>query len=148
MDSFKVDLNPLEKKSKWSPYYYIIMGIIYISLGVLNYFSFKYSIFHGLIWVFGGILFLIAGYYQTNFSSKYFIELNDHSVHFRNSIKNTTRIDWTKINLIHLKPISIEFILKDNSKESLSFGNVGYKNVLDIKEKMADFATSKGISIS
>jgi hypothetical protein len=148
LDSYKADLNPLQKKYKWSPYYYSIMGIIYIILGVLNYFIQNYSFLHGLIWVIGGILFLIGGYYQTNFSSKYFFELNDRFVKFKDSVKSERNIEWSNIREIQLKPITIEFSLNENVTESISLGNVCYKNVLDIKEKLLDFAANKGISLS
>ena len=147
LGSYKVYLNPLQKRPKWSlPY--SILGVIYIILGVLNYFAYNNSIFQGLIWVLGGLIFLIGGYYQTNFSSKYFFELNDQFVKLKDSITKAKTILWTNIKEIHIKPIAIEFHLIDNSKECISLGNVGYKNVLDIKEKLADFANRKVISIS
>lgn len=44
-----------------------------------------------------------------------------------------------------LKPISLEFQLRNDSKEEVSLGNTGYKNVIDIKSKLLDFAKQKNI---
>lgn len=55
---------------------------------------------------------------------------------------------WKNIKEIHIKPIAIEYHLNDDSIKNLSLGSVGYKYVLEIKEKIADFANSKEIIIS
>ncbi|MCB9250720.1 MAG: hypothetical protein H6613_20365 [Ignavibacteriales bacterium] len=101
----------------------------------MNYLINNYSPFLGLIWVLGGIIFLIGGYFQTNFTSKYYFEINDRSILIKQSLSATKSISLDNIKNIQIKPISIDFLLNDNSKESISLGNVGYKNVLDIKEK-------------
>ncbi|MCB9219890.1 MAG: hypothetical protein H6610_10590 [Ignavibacteriales bacterium] len=147
MKTFKTYLNPEQRKSKFSPYYYSILGVVYIVLGVMNYLINNYSPFLGLIWVLGGIIFLIGGYFQTNFTSKYYFEINDRSILIKQSLSATKSISLDNIKNIQIKPISIDFLLNDNSKESISLGNVGYKNVLDIKEKLTEIPANKGIAV-
>ena len=102
----------------------------------------------GLVWILGGILFLIGGYYQTNYSSKYFFELNERSILIKQSMYKTQNFSWEKIKNINIQPIAIEFSLNDNSKEILSLGNVGYSNVIEIKQKLKDYASLKDIELS
>lgn len=63
----------------------------------------------------------------------------------KDSISRFKIIEWSKIKEIHLKPMTIELLLDDSSKEILSLGNTSYKNVLDIKDKLKVFAVNKEI---
>ncbi len=148
METYRIYLNPQERKHKWSPYYFIIMGVVYLFLGFVNYFL-NTKLYHtGLIWIFGGVLFLFGGYYQTNFSSKYFLELNENLILLKDSISKTKSFSWNNIEKIQVKPIAIEFLLNNGSKESLSLGYLGYSNVIDIKQKLKEFALLKKIEIN
>ncbi len=148
METIKIYLNPLQRKYKWSPYYYSIMGIVYILLGVVNYFAHNYSLLMGLIWFLGGLIFLIGGYYQINHSSKYFLEISDAFIQVKQSSFKNSKIEWSNVKLILCKPISIEFQLENGSKEEISLGNIGYKNVIDIKAKLLEFAKQKKIKVT
>lgn len=145
MDNFKVDLNPLQKQSKYSPYYFSILGIVYIILGIMFIIKDNSIYSSGWIWLIGGIIFLIGAYFQTNFSSNYFIEINDSEIILKQSLSNTKRIVWKNIREIRIKPIAIEFHLNDNSKENVSLGNVGYNNVIEFKQKLNEYASLKRI---
>lgn len=144
METFNIELNPLQKKYKWSPYGLYAIGVVYLLNGIM--FTLKNNDFYSeIIWFIGGIIMIISGYHQNNFSSKYFIELNDQSIKIKNSISRAKIIEWSKIKEIHLKPMTIELLLDDSSKEIISLGNTSYKNVLDIKDKLKAFAVNKEI---
>lgn len=148
MENFKIYLNPTQRKHKLSPYYFTLLGIIYIILGFMNSFLNTNFPSTGLVWILGGILFLIGGYYQTNFTSKYFFELNESSILLKQSMNKTKSFRWEKIKDIRIHPISIEFVLDDNSTEILSLGNLGYSNVIEIKQKLKDYASLKDIKLN
>lgn len=148
METFRIYLNPTMRKHKLSPYYFTLLGVIYIVLGFMSSFLDTKFPSSGLVWILGGILFLIGGYYQTNYSSKYFFELNESSILIKQSMYKTQNFSWEKIKTIHIQPIAIEFSLNDNSKEILSLGNVGYSNVIEIKQKLKDYASLKDIELS
>jgi len=148
METFRVDLSPLHKQSKYQPYFFAILGIMHIIMGILNLSRYdKYS-FHGWIFILSGIVFLFGSYYHKNYSSKYFFEMNNDFIQIKQSIKNARKIEWSGLKEIHIKPISLELHLQDNTVEELSLGNVGYKNVIDIKSKLLEIAKEKNIRVN
>lgn len=146
MENFKVSLYLIEKKSKCQPYLYLVLGFLYLTFGIFKLGSEKSEIFDWL-WIFSGIGFFIGGFYQNNYQSKYYLEVNDEFLSFRQSIGKPTLIKITSIERIHIKPIAIEIIKFDSQKSELSLANVGYKKVLDIKEKLRNFSSENNIRI-
>ena len=147
MDSFKVEFYPQHKHQKYQPYFFSVLGILYIILGFINISRYDEYSFHDWIWIIFGIVFLFLSFYQKRYTSKYIIELTDIFFYIKQSVFKKLKINWTEIKEIHIKPISIEFLLKAGKTENISLGNVGYQNVLDIKEKLFEFAKHNNIPI-
>ena len=108
MDSFKVELYPLLKQQKYQPYFFSVLGILYIILGFINISRYDEYSFRDWIWIIFGIVFLFLSFYQKRYTSKYIIELTDIFFYIKQSVFKKLKINWTEIMEIHIKPISIE----------------------------------------
>lgn len=146
MEIFRVNLNPLVKNYKYQPLFFVIMGLLYSIIGLFRLSS-SNSELDDWIWIVGGIFFLIGAYYLRNNESKYFFEINNDSIQFRQTISKPKHYLFSEISAIHFKPISILLSLTNGLNEEISLGNVGYKNVLDIKTELKEIAVQKGIQI-
>lgn len=148
MESFKVNLSQLNNRSNKQPYYFFFLGLIYFIVGILFQGKTSSDKFSGWIWIISGAGFIITSLYQKNTTSKNVFELNDKSIFAHPSFGKNITIDWNNLEQIHIKPISFDFILKNGSKESISLGNLAYKDVLETKEKLVEFAKEKNITIN
>ncbi|MCP5062274.1 MAG: hypothetical protein GY936_07420 [Ignavibacteriae bacterium] len=148
MESFKVDLNPIQKQSKFQPYLLMFGGAFYIIFGIYKLLNEEQSSTNGWFWIIGGIGYLVILYYNRIHSSKYFLEISDTFIQVKQSSFKSSKIEWSNVKLILIKPISIEFQLGNRSKEEISLGNTGYKNVIDIKVKLLEFAKQKNIKVT
>lgn len=149
MESFKINLSlPYDKRSKYQPYYFAILGLIYLGFGILNLVKSSPDIFGGLLWLLTGCGFLIGSFYTKKYSYKYFLELGQDFIQAHPSFNKNIKIPWNGIHQIHIKPISLEFILKNGSTESISLGNIAYKDVIETKEKLKEFAQHHNININ
>ena len=148
MEPFKVNLSyQNDKRSKYQPYYFALLGLIYTVIGILNLLKNSSDIFGGLLWIVTGCGFIIGSFYTKKYSSKYFLEFGQDFIQVHPSFNKNIKIPWNEINQIHIKPISFEFILKNGSTESISLGNVAYKDVIETKEKLKEFAQHHNIKI-
>ena len=148
MEPFKVNLSyQYNKRSKYQPYYFALLGLIYIVIGILNLIKNSSEIFGGWLWILAGCGFIIESFYTNKYSSKYFLELGQDFIQAHPSFNKNIKIPWNKIEQIHIKPISFEFILKKGSTENISLGNVAYKDVIETKEKLKEFAQHHNIKI-
>jgi len=142
METFKVELNPLEKQSKYQPYLFASLGVIYTILGFLRLNNNENNL-GSWIFIVTGIGFIISSYFSKKYSSKYFFELNDKFIEGQSNSFKKIKIDLDKIKNIHIKPVSIEFELSDNTKEEISIANTTYKNVIKIKTKLLELAAKE-----
>jgi len=148
MESFKVNLSQLDNRSKNQSYIFAILGLFYLAFGITKFTKTSNSDLSGLIWIITGIGFIISSFYNKKFVSKYILELNQEYVKAHPSLSKNIKISWNQIEQIHIKPISFDFMLKSGSKESISLGNIAYKDVLKTKEKLVEFANAKNITIN
>ncbi len=149
METFRIYLsNQYDKRSKNQPYYFIILGVVYTILGILSLTKSNSDYFSGWIWIVTGIGFVIASFFSKNVTSKNILELNNKAIFAHPSIGKNINIDWNNLKYIHIKPISFDFILKDGSIETISLGNVAYKDVIETKEKLKEFAQHHNIKIN
>lgn len=148
MEPFKISLsNSINKRSKYQPYYFAVLGLIYIVFGILNLIKNSSDIFGGWFWILTGCGFIIGSFYTKKYTSKYFLELNQDFIKAHPSFNKNIKIPWNKIEQIHIKPISLEFTLKNGSTESISLGNVAYKDVIETKGKLNEFTQHHNIKI-
>jgi hypothetical protein len=145
METFKIYLNPLQKQTKYQPYLLFFGALTYIVLGIINLID--KNVF-GWVWISLGIIYFFLLYYQKNYSTKYFFEIQSDSIRAQQSAFKKSEIKLNNIKEIYIKPISIEFILSDNAKEEILLGNTSYKNVIDIKSKLREIAKEKNIKIN
>ena len=148
METFKVSLsNQYDKKPKYQPYYFIILGVVYIIFGMLNLTKSNHDYFPGWIWIITGIGFVIASFFSKNITKKNILELNDKGIFVYLSLGKNISLNWNNLQEIHIKPIAFDFILKDGSTESISLGNLAYKDVIETKEKLKEFAIEHNIKL-
>ncbi len=148
METFKVSLsNQYDKKPKYQPYYFIILGVFYIIIGMLNLTKSNSDYFSSWIWIITGIGFVIASFFSKNITKKNILELNDKGIYAYHSFNKKINIAWNDLEQIHIKPIAFDFILKDGSTESISLGNLAYKDVIETKEKLKEFAIEHNIKL-
>ncbi|MEE9431714.1 MAG: hypothetical protein V3V16_11775 [Melioribacteraceae bacterium] len=147
METFRVDLNPLQRQSKHQPYFFFVLGIFHISNGIYKIIKYPEYTFLDWIWIPLGILFVFLALSYKKYFSKYFFEINQNVIQVKQSIIKSTEIKWSDLVGIIIKPISIEFHLVDGKKKNILLGNVGYKNVIDIKSKLLEFAKQKNIKV-
>ncbi len=148
METFKVSLsNQYDKRSKYQPYYFIILGVFYIIIGMLNLTKSNSDYFSSWIWIITGIGFVIASFFSKNITKKNILELNDKGIYAYHSFNKKINIAWNDLEQIHIKPITFDFILKDGSTESISLGNLAYKGVIETKEKLKEFAIEHNIKL-
>jgi len=105
------------------------------------------DIFGGWLWILTGCGFIIGSFYTKKYSSKYSLELGQDFIQAHPSFNKNIKIPWNEINQINIKPISFEFILKNGSTESISLSNVAYKDVIETKVKLKEFAQHHNIKI-
>ncbi len=149
METYRVNLsNPYGKKSKYQPYFYIIFGILYTILGILKYMSSYSDYLSSGIWTITGIGFIIVGFISKNTFSKNVLELNDKAIFAHPSFNKNIKIDWNDLEQIKINPVSFDFILKNGSTESISLGNLTYKDVIETKEKLKEFAQHHKVKIN
>jgi uncharacterized membrane protein YbhN (UPF0104 family) len=148
METYREKIQNLSAyKSKNQFRLFIFSGLGYILLGFINYFINEH-IYSGVLWFLSGVGFLVAAFRQKVEGEKYFIEFNKDGIIAKIEIFYSLEIKWDEIEKIHIKPISISFLLKNKEEKELSLGSLSYKSVITIKDKLNDFAEEKGITCS
>jgi len=147
METYRQTLVNLSlKRSKTIFYYFLTLGILYVIYGIFYSYN-KNDVWSGTLWLLTGLGFISYSVIQKNTLEKYFIELNDNVIKAKLALFKSINIKWDEIIELDIKPITIHFILKSDSKEELSLGNLNYNGVLKIKSKIKEFADGKGIKI-
>ncbi len=137
------NINPQKTKTQF--YLVLLTGIFYLINGFINYYKDGDNIWLGTFWILGGLGLILVAIIKQKTSEKYFVEFNNNGIEFKLSIFSSPNMKWEDIKEINIKPISIIFELKNNTKEELPLGNMRYIQVLEIKAKLKEFADEKGI---
>ncbi len=132
-------------RSKKQFYWFLILGIGYITLSIINYLNRGEYIWNDAFFLFAGLSFILGALFQKRRAEKYFIELNNTGINAKVALFASVNLKWNEIEEISLKPISIIFELKSDTKKELSLGYLSYSSVIEMKSKLKEFADEKGI---
>ncbi len=148
METFRQTFDNLHpKKSKTQFTISILLGIIYVAIGISHYFKNNDNILMPSIWILGGIGYVIMAAFQKHRNEKYFIEFNSNGIDANISAFKSINIKWDEIKEIEIKPLSIVFNLKSDLKEELSLSASSYASVRKIKEKLKEFTNANEIKM-
>ncbi|MCF6269852.1 MAG: hypothetical protein L3J41_09085 [Melioribacteraceae bacterium] len=139
------NLHPMNRKKQFS--FYIFAGIVYLAIGIANYYRNNQDMLIISIWVLGGLGYIIIAFFYKNRNEKFFIEFNSTEINANVSTFTSFSIKWDEIKEIKMKPISIEFLLNSNDSKEISLGSFYYAKVIEIKSKLKEFADEKRIEI-
>lgn len=147
MDTYSINLFQEEKRTKYQPVLFFILGIIYIVMGALYFLDNQSKYFYGFIWLVTGLGFLLLSIMIFYKKEKRILLLSDEKIKANISWNNKLEVGWSELKEIHINPISIDFYLVNGNKKSLPLDFCDYKTVLLVKEKMVEFAKSKSLII-
>ncbi len=147
MQPFKQILDyPKAKKSQIR--IWVVLAVLWILLGAAAEFFAKDFWNYGTAYVAYGILALVVAFVEyKRTGSKYFVELNSDGIKFRNRGRKIKSYSWTEIERIVQHPIEIELILKNKSTEHILLENLFYKEVINFKSKLKEFAHEAGLKV-
>ncbi len=150
MGTFKISLaNQYSKRSKYQPYLFMAFGFIYFSMGLYRESGNEtFGIITKWIWIITGIFFILFGFVSRKNSMSSILEINDNNIKTDLPLSKGIKIPWENLSQIHIKPISLEFELKDGTRKEISLGNVAYKDVMKTKEVLNKFAKEKNITVN
>ncbi len=150
METFKISLaNQYSKRSKYQPYFFMAFGVIYFLMGFFRESGDEaFGIITKWIWIITGIFFILYGFIARKDSTRNILEINNNNVKADLPLSKNMEILWDNISQIHIKPISVEFKLKDGATKEISLGNVAYKDVIKTKEVLNKFAKEKNIIVN
>ena len=147
METYRQTIEALQPKKNYK--LFISIGLVYLLNGAVNFYKdFDENFWQGTIWLFTGIGFIINFFLQKDRDKKLYIEINKNTIEAKLSHFTSLSISWNDVISINIKPISIYFELPSNKKEEISLGSLSYKGVLELKEKLHEFAVEKGIKLT
>ncbi len=135
----------LQKQKKGSKPFWVLVGIGYISLGVISLFIGKNI--SGILYLLTGIVFIFFTFHSENkgFFSSY-LKLTDDKIIFKLDGKLKEKVIPIKnISTIEILPVSLEIKTKEGTTENISLANFTFNEVIKIKEIINQIKKSNSI---
>ncbi len=146
MDNFKQILGYPETKEKQRKMW-IIFSLIYVALGLIEIFLAKDVLNSGGMFVlYGLILLIVVLIEQKRISDKYFIEVGENGIKFRNHKTKVKDYSWSKLERVVFHPMEIELRTKNGENDKILLENIFYKDVVNLKSQIQKFAEKAGVT--
>lgn len=145
MVKYRTELMVSYKNSKRQSYLFITVAVLYVLNGGINLLD-SNEPYSGLIWILGGLIFIVAAFYNKNYTLNQFLEINNDSIRFKQGFSKEIIIKIDDIKNLRFKPLAIE-ITTSNGVEEISLAEVGYKKVLEIKDRINELVADKEIKV-
>lgn len=147
MDTYSINLFPREKRTKYQPIIFFILGVIYIILGILYLSDKQAKHFYGFIWLITGLGFFVLSILNFYKKDKRILFFSDELIKANIDWNKKLSISWSDLKEIRINPVSIDLQLINGDIKSLSLDFCDYKTVLLVKEKMIEYAKSKNLEV-
>jgi len=147
MEPFKISLlNQYSKRSKTQKYLSIVLGIVYLIVGIIQIVENGFTVF-AIFWFILSIALFFSGYFYSVFANSYYLKFDDKMITSKDSIFNKFNVSLENINKIKINPISISLFTKSSGEKKIHLQNLTYDNVLLVKSELQKFAKINGITI-
>lgn len=149
MEKFEFNFkDSLTKNYKTQRYLFLLLGIVYVSNGINDYYEKSQNDFFFVFWIVAGILILLGTFIDKRVTDKYYLNIDDEMISAKLAFTQKIKIAWEDIKSLNLKPIKVEFILTNGKKQDLSLSQLSYNDVKLIKKKISEFAKYKNVEIN
>lgn len=149
MEPFKINLNQSEETGSKYKRFIFTLAIIYFisSIAAFLIFYFKND---PVEWVFVGAA--VWGLIMLSFAflgskAKLYFSADDYAIEYQFGflVKTPTAIIWETVKKVKLGPTYITFFKLSGKGKKVEFGWLPYVKVIEIKEKIKQYADNKGI---
>lgn len=144
-----------EKQKKHLAKYNMFWAVYCIFYGIFWFSKFgkeseidAISIILTLFYFIAGILIFIYAFWFRRHKDEYKIVLNQKEITYRKSIQENFKIETDNISNIDINRSKIVLTQIDGSEHEFNFGDFPYKTVLELKDKIQDFAENNNITIN
>jgi len=151
MEPFSINLNQSAEKGTRYKRLLIILAIIFLATSALAI-IFLYKKESRLDWVFIGfgvyaLVFVYFGF--VGYNSKLFVNGDDYALEYQFGFftKVPEKIIWQTISKVKLGPAYIAFFKRTGKKKNVQLGWLPYSKVVEIKEKVHQTCSEKGIEV-
>ena len=151
MEPFNINLNQTTETGSRYRKFLVILMILFIAAAAISFFILnqqhdpkEWIFFAFSIYGLGFIYFAYAGR-----KAKIYFSADDFAIEYQFGffLKTPTSIMWEVIKKIRIGPTYITFSKKSGKGKKVQLGWLPYKKVVEIKEKVKNFAENKGIEV-
>lgn len=132
---------------KYRKFISILLGLIYLILGILKLTKSSEYLFFSL-YVLLGIGFLALAIFRNRVILKTYLLIDDVKIEYRNSSLRKHTIGWEDIQSIHIQPVSFEIHTKHSDKILVPLDWYDREFVKQVKQKLPEIAKSKSVKIN
>ncbi|MCF8260948.1 MAG: hypothetical protein K9J12_09250 [Melioribacteraceae bacterium] len=145
MENFRLKLDRnTPKHYKYSKYIYLLLGIIYTILGIMQYEEAElFSKFYLLI----GPALIVTSFFTKRFEKQYGIEITEHNIKTYFNFFDKVEVNWNDVDSIKVLITSVQLKLKSGKTETISLSNFGYDDLKNSKSAFEKFAISKNVKL-
>lgn len=151
MEPFKINLNQSSETGNKYKRFIITLAIIYFASSIAA-FLFFYLKNDPVEWFFIGAAAwgLIMAYFAfIGYKTQLYFSADDYAIEYQFGflVKTPTAIIWETIRKVKLGPTYMTFFKLSGKGKKISLGWLPYAKVIEIKDKIKQFADAKGIAV-
>ena len=151
MEPFKINLNQSSETGNKYKRFIITLAVVYI-LSCFAAFLIFYLKEDPIEWVFVGaaVWGLIMAYFAyIGYKAQLYFSSDDYAIEYQFGflVKTPTAIIWETIRKVKLGPTYMTFFKRSGKGKKISLGWLPYAKVIEVKDKIKQFADAKGIAV-
>lgn len=151
MEPFNINLNQMAETSGKYKRFVLILVVATIVIAIALYFIFPPNGKLNL-WLLLSIVanFALFGYFAySGYIAKLYFSSDDYAIEYQFGFlkKRPITIIWQTINKVKIGPTYISFLKRSGRGKKIELGWLPYKKVLEIKERVQEYAKAKEINI-
>ena len=149
MKQYTIDIENIAspKKGKNARRLNILLGAVFLLNGLNNIFlKENYDPFFTYLYLALGPALIITGIIFWNKDGKYFITFDEKGIKAKTNLLKEINLHWTDIEKIQFQNLKI-ILISNGKNEEIELDELKYKEVLETKEKLKEFAENKNITI-
>lgn len=149
MENFEFNYkDSLPKNYNTQRYLFLILGLVYVGNGIVDYFQDDGNEFIFVVWIITGILLLAGTLIDKSVTEKYHLRMDKEQLDAHLAFSNKVKVFWDELEFIKIKPIAAEFKVKGKKSVELSLSQLSYNDVRTVKQKITEFANYKNVEIN
>lgn len=151
MEPFKINLNQSSETGNKYKRFIITLAIIYFASSIAA-FLFFYLKNDPVEWFFIGAAawgLIMAYFAYIGYKAQLYFSADDYAIEYQFGflVKTPTTIIWETIRKVKLGPTYMTFFKRSGKGKKISLGWLPYAKVIEIKDKIKQFADAKGIAV-